>query len=230
MRRIILLMLWIALIRAETQIESFQRKYPGYIYQDIVIGDDIYSIGTDVCEPRYELIKPILDLYDRPFSFLDLGAAQGYFSFRVAHDFPQCACLMIEADDTSYYSRHGSMLQDLCLYNSRLTNISYLNKRMDILDLSFLNQNKHFDVVIAFLVVHLMHDSLGEQIKIIESLLNLGDNLILEVANDVGVIHTSYIEFLSETLDCQYLGEVKRHKNSDSTSTGKLFWFKQRKK
>jgi hypothetical protein len=230
------LFLAISCLQAETPLSSFENEglldsflcqFPGSIYQDIVIGEKIYPIGTDLCEPRYELIRPILDLYDRPFSLFDLGAAQGYFSFRIAHDYPHSSCVMAEANDTSYYSRHGDMLYDLCLKNHDLKNISFLNRKMDLSDLSFLNQREHFDVVIAFLVVHLMHERLQEQIKIIESLLDLGENLILEVANDVNVTHTSYVEFLSQSFDCQYLGEVKRHKDQASGSTGKLFWFKQ---
>jgi hypothetical protein len=223
-----LLLLPFSYILAETPFEDFQKKYPGLIYQDIVIEKDIYSIGTDLCQPRYELIKPVLDLYDVPFSTLDLGAAQGYFSFRIAQDYPLSSCFMVESNNTSYYSRHGDMLYDLCLANSHLTNITYFHKRLSLSDLEFFNQKQHFDVIMAFLVVHLMHDTLKEKIKIIESLLNLGDNLILEVANDVDVIHTAHIEYLSEHLDCTYLGEVKRHKDTHSTSTGKLFWFQKK--
>jgi hypothetical protein len=208
-------------------IDSFLSQFPGPIYQDVVMGQEIYPIGTDLCESRYDLIRPILNLYDHPFSLFDLGAAQGYFSFRIARDYPHSTCVMAEANDTSYYSRHGDMLYDLCLKNRDLNNIFYLNKRMDLSDLFFLNQREHFDIVVAFLVVHLMHEKLQDQIKIIDSLLTLGDNLILEVANDVGVIHTAYVEYLSQSLGGQYLGEVKRHKNPDSQSTGKLFWFKQ---
>ncbi len=211
----------------EESLDSFLSQFPGPIYQDVVVGGKIYPIGTDLCEPRYQLIKPVLDLYDRPFSVFDLGAAQGYFSFRIAREYPHSSCIMVEANDTSYYSRHGDMLYDLCLKNRDLSNIYYLNKKMDIPDLFFLNQKEHFDIVIAFLVVHLMYGNLQEQIKIIEHLLTLGENLILEVANDVGVTHTAYIEFLSQSLDCQYLGEVRRHKDPASESTGKLFWFKQ---
>ncbi|MEI8365856.1 MAG: class I SAM-dependent methyltransferase [Parachlamydiaceae bacterium] len=213
---------------SEVKLESFLHKYSDSIYQDLVIGNDIYPVGSDQCEPRYELIKPVLDGYNRPFSVLDLGAAQGYFSLRIAHEYPHSACVMVEANNTAYYAHHGDMLYDLCLFNSHLNNIFYLHRRMDLADLSYLNCEEHFDVVIAFLVVHLMHETLQEQIKIIQKLLKVGDNVILEVANDVGVIHTAYVEYLSQSIDCQYLGEVKRHKDPQSTSTGKLFWFKRK--
>ena len=46
-------------------------------------------MGTDDCGPRYGMIKPVLDRLDGPFSVLDVGAAQGYFSFRIAQEYPQ---------------------------------------------------------------------------------------------------------------------------------------------
>lgn len=214
-------------LNAVTAVDPFLDKYPGLIYQDLIIGKNIYPIGTDVCQSRYELLKPILNQLDRSFSLLDLGAAQGYFSFRVANDYPSSSCVMIEANNTSYYTHHGDMLYDLCQLNPELKNIFYIQNRVNLSDLSYLNQNEHFDVVIAFLVVHLMEKTLKEQAKIIEVLLELGDNLILEVANDVGVIHTTYVEYLSHKIECEYLGEVNRHKKPSSKSTGKLFWFKK---
>jgi hypothetical protein len=209
-------------------IEMFTKKYSGPIYQDILIGTEIHAIGSDHCEPRYQLIRPVLDRFDRPFSVLDLGAAQGYFSFKIASDYPQSSCVMVESNHTSYYALHGDMLGDLCTLNSHLTNVAYLNKRMGVSDLAFLNQREHFDVIIAFLVVHLMDNTLNEQNKILEELLKLGDNLIIEVANDVGVLHTTYVEYLANRLGAEYLGEVKRHKDPESTSTGKMFWFKSK--
>jgi len=185
----------------------------------------VVLLGTDSCWERYELIKPILDSYEKEFSVLDLGAAQGFFSFLTAENYPHSSSVMIEANNTSY-AHHGDMLFDLCLLNKHLPNIYYLQKEMDLSDLKFLNQEEHFDIVFAFLVVHLMHETLKEQVKILDELLSLGDNLIIEVANDVGIIHTSFVEYLSSVKDCYYLGEVKRHKDPNSQSTGKLFWFK----
>lgn len=216
------------LLQAETSLNYFLNKHTDSIYQDLIIDNKIYEIGSDFCESRYKLIQPILDLYKGSFSILDLGAAQGYFSFRIAYDYPLSFCTMIEANNTSYYAHHGDMLYDLCLLNPRLENICYLQKRISIPDLHFLNQNEHFDIIIALLVVHLMDNTLKKQIEIIENLLTLADNLILEVANDVNILHTAHVEFLSQKLDCQYLGEVKRHRDLTSTSTGKLYWFKQK--
>lgn len=212
---------------ADEYLDRFLESYPGCIYQDIVIGDNIFPIGTDLCDCRYELLKPVLDNFEGSFSVLDLGAAQGYFSFRIAREYPLSSCVMVESNHTAYYSLHGDMLYDLCQLNSHLKNIYYLNRKMDIHDLHLISMNEHFDLVIAFLVVHLMHNELNEQIKILKTLLKLSDNLIIEIANDVGVIHSSYVEYLSDSLEATYLGEVNRHKDSNSKSKGKLFWFKK---
>ncbi len=208
-------------------IESFVEQYPEPIYQDLVVGHTIYRIGTDVCDTRYALIRRVLDGLPDGFSVLDLGAAQGYFSFRTATEYPRSSCVMIEADETSYYAHHGSMLRDLCQMNA-LPNVVHVNKRIDVADLQEMNRTSHYHVVFAMLVVHLMDGRLREQIRILTELLKLGDNVIVEVANDVGVLHTAYVEYLSDTLRAEVLGVVKRHKDPASTATGTLLWFRSR--
>lgn len=206
-------------------IESLLDRYPQPVYQDLVVGDRIHSVGTDVCESRYELIKPVVDQIDGPFSVLDVGAAQGYFSFRIAREYPQSSCVMAEADDTSYYAHHGSMLRELCAMNAELPNIVQLDRRLDIADLGYLVEVEHFDVVLALLVVHLMDERLREQVRILDLLLRLSDHLIVEIANDVGVRLSSYVEYLEQALDARLLGEVKRHKDPHSVATGRLISF-----
>jgi hypothetical protein len=82
-------------------IETFFKKYPLPIYQDIIIQGKVVSQGTDLCAPRFELIRPVLELYDRDFKLIDLGAAQGYFSFRTAREYPHSFCVMVDANTTS---------------------------------------------------------------------------------------------------------------------------------
>jgi GR25 family glycosyltransferase involved in LPS biosynthesis len=210
----------------DPNVESFLQKYPEPVYQDLVISGETYRIGTDLCEHRYELIKPVLDLHARAFSVLDVGAAQGYFSLRIAQEYPQSVCVMAESDDTSYYAHHGSMLQELCLMNGLPPNVVHLDTRLDLADLNYLGNAEHFDVVLALLVVHLMDDTLREQIAILHALMSLGEHVIIEVAGEVGVLCTAYVQYLADALNAQCLGEVKRHKDPRSPATGKLFWFR----
>jgi hypothetical protein len=209
---------------ASRTVQSFVKKYPEPFYQDLVVGRAIHRVGTDVCDSRYALIKPVLDLQPEAFSVLDVGAAQGYFSFRIARDYPRSSCVMLEADGTSYYARHGSMLTDLCEMND-LPNVACRNGRIGLPDLTAMAATEHFDVALALLVVHLIDGRLREQIRIVDALLTVSDHLILEVASDVAVLHTAYVEYLAESRHARYLGEVTRHKDPASTETGKLFWF-----
>lgn len=209
---------------ASRTVQSFVQKYPEPFYQDLVVGRAIHRVGTDVCDARYDLIKPVLDRQPETFSVLDVGAAQGYFSFRIAQEHPRSSCVMLEADATSYYARHGSMLSELGEMNG-LPNVACRIGRIGLSDLTAMAATEHFDVTLALLVVHLIDGRLREQIRILDALLAMSDHLILEVANDVAVLHTAYVEYLAESRHARCLGEVRRHKDPASTATGKLFWF-----
>lgn len=211
----------------ELNVGSLLSRYPGPVYQDLVVGESTLLVGTDRCEPRYELIKPVLARHDGPFSVLDIGAAQGYFSFTIAREHPRSSCVMVEADDTSYYSHHGSMLRELCLMNRERENVVLLERRLTIEDLELLAATEHFDVVLALLVVHLMAESLAEQARIVELILGLADDVIVEVAGEVGVTLTAYVEYLQHALGGELLGEVRRHKDPSSTATGRLIHFRR---
>lgn len=56
-------------------------------YTDIRIKGKIISYGYRDCEIRYDKISEFCSNYTRPISILDLGAAEGYFTFRLAEDF-----------------------------------------------------------------------------------------------------------------------------------------------
>jgi hypothetical protein len=48
------------------------------------------------CASRYEPIKAVLGEYKRPFSVFDFGANMGYFTFRIAEDFPQATVIAVD--------------------------------------------------------------------------------------------------------------------------------------
>lgn len=216
-------------------VESFLKKYPNSEYQDIIIHNETVRIGTHICMPRYRKIKPILDEYQGTFSILDLGAAQGYYSFKIAYDYPKACCVMIDCNN-KYHPHHGDILLDLCKVNN-LDNVTYLQKKMNVFDLEKLNALEHFDVVLAFLSVHEMAETTASQIMIIESLLRLGNDIIIEVANDTALGLTHFIHNLSLHTDCTYLGDVPQtyhsipcNKGGVSGGTGKLYHFRSKYK
>jgi len=84
-------------------------------YQDIIINNKIVkkASGKHNCPFRYELIKrELLDDYERPFTMLDLGASQGYYSLRAAYDYDS-VCVMIEGNNGAY-KMIGTQLQEIC--------------------------------------------------------------------------------------------------------------------
>jgi len=72
-------------------------------YQDIIINDVVVKKANrnHDTESRYKIIREVLNQYRRPFCMLDIGASQGYFSFRAAHDY-DCVCVMIEGNNAEY--------------------------------------------------------------------------------------------------------------------------------
>lgn len=209
---------------SEDDINYVLNRYPGPIYQDVFVHNQLIIKGLNLCDERYNLIKPVFDLFQTSFSVLDIGAAQGYFSFRIAFDYPHAHCTMID-ENSSDYRYHGDLLYDLCRLN-QLDNVTYLRKRMSYNDLCFLSRREHFDVVLAFLVVHQMAEKLADQQMFFERLFSLGDHVLVEVADDAAVDLTHFIASLCEYSDCEYLGEVPRFQDPNMRGRGALYWFK----
>lgn len=182
-----------------------QEKY--FVYQDIVInGQTIWQGLGPNCLDRYIFIKKILDQYKRPIKVLDLGASNGYFSFKIAQDY-DALCVMV---DTS------NRLLDLCYLNDTLQGIVYLKHSINLDDLLFLVEHEHFDVILAFNVLHHLHPCK----EIMDTLFMLGDIVIIETppANDPRIHKKTTIPFIEEyliakmnnELDGQIIGESLR--------------------
>lgn len=214
---------------------KYCRQNSEQIYQDIWINQKTMFQGVNLCENRYELIKPILqDL--KEFSVLDVGAAQGYFSFRIASDFPGAHCSMIEHANKSY-DHHARLLYQLCLLNN-LPNVNYFHKEISVPVLETLSDKVHFDVVLALLVVHQIDDDMEIRKTAIRNLLQLGNHVILEVSNDVAPELRDYVRDQLSTNDefeRFFLGEVPRYYNPTkayggkySNGKGEFYYFKRK--
>jgi len=206
---------------------NFCRQNRPKLYQDIFVKGKVLFQGVNICDTRYDIIKPILQSYKGYFSLLDLGAAQGYFSFRVGTEFPKAQCVMVEHtnDKEKHYSHHQDMLYQLCHLNSHLKNISYLHKEISFPTLDYLNKEEHFDVVLAMLVIHQVDRSMDVRGKLLQNLLKLGDHVILEVSNDVAPELWDYVRdelSKSETHHCKFLGEVERYYDPKTAYDGKF--------
>src|SRR5579872_5613963 len=123
-------------------------------YQDVIINNVIVAHGSQECAKRYDAIRPLLQKYNRPITVLDIGASQGYFSFRIAHEF-DASCVMVEGN---YYGENGEKtadeLEKLCILNTNLRNIILLKKHISPDEFQILSECEHFDVVLVLNVIH----------------------------------------------------------------------------
>jgi hypothetical protein len=192
-------------------------------YQDIIINGKVVQQATHNhkdCESRYQILKSVLECYNRPFTMIDIGASQGYYSFRAAYDYKDSSFVMIEGNN-EHYPLIGTQLLDLCKENSALDNIIFLNKPIELADLQRLQECEHFDVIVAFNIIHWFKDSWKE---IADAILNLGDTVVIEtppqetgVSDDQNRLRLHIEEYLISK-GAEVLGHVKRH-TSDAIST-----------
>ena len=154
---------------SQEEINQFLSIVRPEVYQDILVDGITIKNGVKDCEIRYPNIQKILDNYKRPFTVLDIGASEGYFSLRIASEY-DCTCVMIEGDKTL-------LLPKICALNKSLNNVVVLEKFITPQDLKELGECEHFDLVIAFNVVHQLNDQWKETI---DYLLTLGDNVLIE--------------------------------------------------
>jgi hypothetical protein len=189
-------------------------KYGHEQYQDIIINNMVVkkASGNHDTEIRYKIIREVLNKYRRPFDILDIGASQGYFSFRAAHDY-NCVCVMIEGNNPAY-PKVGSQLLDLCKANDSLENIILLNKEVALEDLLKLGECESFSVVLAMNIIHWF----GPQWKYVtDAILKLGDNIIIETppeedcaSPEQNILRKSIEEYLIFR-KARVLGKVPRH-------------------
>ena len=133
-----------------------------------------------------------------------------------------------------YYEDKPDKLLDLCKLNN-LSNIYFLKHKLNIDSLYELSQREHFDVVLAFLVIHIMSEqnsnsdeqNLENAKKYIEILFSLGSNVIIETSTEICPFLDQYMMRLCNELNGEYLGELPRYKDKKkNNSNGRFYWFK----
>ncbi|MGB0724265.1 MAG: class I SAM-dependent methyltransferase [Nitrosopumilus sp.] len=114
-------------------------------YNDVRIKGQTISSGYRESEARYKEIFKFCKKFNRPISVLDLGAAEGYFTFRLSEDFSG-VFIAVESDSQRN-------LLDSCKKNNN-RNILLLEKQMNLKSLKNLKEVQHFDIVLALNIVH----------------------------------------------------------------------------
>jgi len=183
-------------------------------YQDRIVDGKVIQKGERECEQRYQTIKEVLDNYKRPFTVLDIGAAQGYFSFRIMQDFPEATCVMME-------SHESRTLLDLCKKNKKGLLLAH-HAAPDHFER--LSECEHFDVVLALNVIH----HIGEPDRTFNALMKLGDDVIIETPpeDDKGACGQEHLKRIMELCKSgKIIGESQRHTDSKKS---KIFHFERK--
>ena len=140
-------------------------------YNDIRIKGKTISTGYRNSEERYEEIFKFCKQFNRPISVLDLGAAEGYFTFRLAEDF---SGVFIAVE-----SNPERKLLELCVKNNN-HRVLLLDKQMNLKNLKNLKEVQHFDIILALNIIHHFDEPFQE---VLDTLVSMSSFCFMEHPN-----------------------------------------------
>ncbi len=121
-------------------------------YQDVWVRGKVITKGSRECELRYQILKDMIEYLISPqFKMIDFGAAAGYFTVRVASDFPESECIAID--------RPKRYLLDKVIRMNNLPNVSTIQKLFAPEDIDQLKDLQP-DLTLAMSIVHHFPDPL----------------------------------------------------------------------
>ena len=170
---------------------------PLLVYTDIRVKGQTVSRGYRDCEERYAQIAKFCQQYDRPISVLDLGAAEGYFTFRLAEEFDG-VFVAVEGDPSR-------KLLDLCNKNIN-PKVILLQKIMTLDDILRLKEIQHFDIVIAQNIVHHFNEPFQ---YVLDTIVSMCSYCFFEHPNPMeGKSTKNYERIKTELLDIDKYGAI----------------------
>lgn len=125
-------------------------------YQDIYLNGKVVRKASNYerfGNRRFEILDAVLSQYERPFTMLDIGASQGYFTFRAAEKYPKSVFVMIEGSNPNY-PLISKQLSSICKANKKSKNIIWLDRSICAKDFSRLASCEHVDVILAQNILH----------------------------------------------------------------------------
>ena len=164
------------------KIKAFCHNYKPY--QDIVINNEIVYKGwnSDYCALRYEIIKDIMSFfindYEKQLKLLDVGAAQGYFSFRLSGDFNITSFMIENGQSASDASAQESLifLKELCLCNNDTNKVCIIPASVNHDTLAQFSPHS-IDIALALSIIH----HLPDWKEVIDTLATIAKLVIIEI-------------------------------------------------
>ncbi|MDN3504654.1 MAG: hypothetical protein P0S95_03660 [Rhabdochlamydiaceae bacterium] len=148
--------------------------------QPILINNVLVKPATSdsgLCEMKYCAVKTYLDRFERPFTMIDLGANQGYYSLRAAYDFNESVFVMTEGTQIDQPMLKKQLLS-ICHDNDQFDNLILLTEPLNSDNLRHLGECEHFDVILAFSIFDQFKDNWKSAL---ESILSLGSLTFIDV-------------------------------------------------
>ena len=142
-------------------------------YNDVRIKGKTVSLGYRNSENRYKEIFEFCKKFNRPISVLDLGAAEGYFTFRLSEDF---SGVFVAVE-----SNPKRKLLESCVKNNN-QNILLLDKQMNLKHLKNLKEVQHFDIILALNIIHHFDEPFQE---VLETLVSMCSFCFMEHPNSL---------------------------------------------
>ena len=142
-------------------------------YNDVRIKGETILSGYRNSEKRYDEIFQFCKKFNRPISVLDLGAAEGYFTFRLSEDF---SGVFVAVENNPQRK-----LLELCIKNNN-RNILLLDKQMNLKHLKHLKEVQHFDIVLALNIIHHFDEPFQD---VLETLVSMSSFCFMEHPNSL---------------------------------------------
>lgn len=201
-----------------TQLEE-NLKYVE-VYQDILINSKLYKKGVRDCESRYNCIKKLIKIKKRRFTVLDIGANFGFYSFKIAQDFPNAFIVMIQP-----MGEH-KILKNLCELNTKYNDrVMLLNCECTKDNMSKLSQCEHFDYIICNNVLHHFSDWKS----IYSSIKNMCKYLIIETPppdDDQSCGQDKLLEIYNTVEEeCNTTSEEKFARHTNKHTYSKIYFY-----
>ena len=142
-------------------------------YNDVRIKGETVLSGYRNSEKRYDEIFQFCKKFNRPITVLDLGAAEGYFTFRLSEDF---SGVFVAVENNPQRK-----LLELCIKNNN-RNILLLDKQMNLKHLIHLKEVQHFDIVLALNIIHHFEEPFQD---VLETLVSMSSFCFMEHPNSL---------------------------------------------
>ncbi len=193
-------------------------------YQDIYVRGSVVkkaSYQERFLEDRFAIVDSILKRYKRPFTLLDIGAAQGYFSIRGAEKYPKSVFVMLEGSNP-VHPKISQQLASICELNRHLLNLIWLDSPIILKDLENLSLCEHFDVSLLLNIVHWFPK---EWKDIIDAVCLMSQVVVVEVPPVEETLPTDQLQLRREihrylsALAKQTIQGVPRHTNPSLYTT-----------